>query len=105
VQDYQEIPPRSQKDVVARVTLLSTTEPPEEAMIDARQLRPGLYVGRTLLPTAHHDVKVRVANTTGKPQTLPLNTCLGPAVPVTVVNSGKEDSEILRSVTDQEPDT
>jgi len=25
VQDYQEIPPRSQKDVVARVTLLSTT--------------------------------------------------------------------------------
>ena len=49
-------------------------------------------MGRTLLPTAHHDVKVRVANTTGKPQTLPLNTCLGPAVPVTVVNSGKEDS-------------
>jgi len=37
VQDYEEIPPRSQKDVVARVTLLSTMKIPEDTMIDAKQ--------------------------------------------------------------------
>jgi len=35
-------------------------------------------------------VKIRVANTTGKPETIPLNTFLGPAVPVAVVSRDKE---------------
>jgi len=91
-QEYQEIPPRSQKDVLARVTLLSAKGAPKDMMVDTRQLCPGLYVGRTLLPTSHHDVKVRVANTTEKPQHIPLNTCLGPAIPMTVVTSDGMDS-------------
>jgi len=91
-QGYQEVPPRSQKDVVARVTLLSKDELPESTMIGAKQLKPGRYVGRTLLPTTHHNVKIRVVNTTEKPQPIPLNTCLGQAMPVTVVTSNKRDS-------------
>jgi len=34
--------------------------------IDSHQVHPGLglYVGRTLLPASHHDMKVRMVNTT-----------------------------------------
>jgi len=37
--------------------------------VDSHQVRPGLYVGRTLLPAAHHDLKLRMVNTTAEPQT------------------------------------
>ena len=36
------------------------------------QVRPGLYVGRTLLPASHHDIKVRMMNTTAEPQVAPV---------------------------------
>ena len=90
-QEYQEIPPQSQKDIMARVTLLSTQAIPEHIIVDTRELRPGLYVGRTLLPASHHNVKVRVANTTGKPQAILQNSCLGPAVPVTLPTSDRRN--------------
>jgi len=91
-QEYQEIPPRSQKDIVARVTPLSTQEIPQNIMTDAKELRPGLNVGRTLLPTSHHDVKVRVANTTGKSQSIYQDSCLGPAVQMTLSANDGEGS-------------
>ena len=77
VEDYQEIPPRSQVDVAARVTLLSTQESSEDVMVETRQLKPGLYVGRTLLRADGNDLKVCIANTTGKSQSVPAGTCLG----------------------------
>ena len=40
-------------------------------IVDSHQVRPGLYVGRTLLPAAHHDLKVRIVNTTAEPLTIP----------------------------------
>jgi len=49
-------------------------------------VRPGLYVGRTLLPAAHHDIKVRMVNTTAKPQLIPSGTCLGKLQPVDVID-------------------
>ena len=73
---YSEIPSRSEKKVVARVTLLYGRESPKNVMIDAKQLRPGLHLARTLLSSACNEVKVRVANTTNKPQSTPLNICL-----------------------------
>ena len=81
VQEYQEIPPRSQVDVTARVTMLSTHAPLKDVMVETRRLRPGLYVGRTLLPPEHRGLKVCVANTTNKRQLLSAGTCLGPAMP------------------------
>jgi len=63
-QGYQETPPRSQTDVTARVTLQSVHDPVKGVIVETNQVRPGLYVGRTLLPPKHRDVKVCVVNTT-----------------------------------------
>ena len=50
VQEHQEIPPRSHKDITVRRTLLSTDDVAENVIVETHQLKPGLYVGRTLLP-------------------------------------------------------
>jgi len=81
VSECQEIPPRCEKEVMARVTLPSTQKSSGDAIIDAKKFRPGHYVARTLLPESHRDVKIRIANTTSKP----LDACLGQALPVTNV--------------------
>ena len=91
VQEYQEIPPRSQKEIIARVTLLSIHEPKEDVMVETNRLKAGLYVGRTLLPTKHRDVKVCVANTTSKLQTIPAGSCLGQVVSVSLPSDDKKD--------------
>ena len=44
VRECQEIPPLSEKEVMARVTLLSTHESSGDAIIDAKKFRPGLYL-------------------------------------------------------------
>ena len=85
MRECQEIPHRSEKEVMARVTLLSTRKSSGDAIIDAKKFRPKLYVARTLLPESHRDVKVRIVNTTSEPQTIPLDACLGQAMPVTNV--------------------
>jgi len=89
----REIPPRSQQNVTARVTLLSTHEPAEDVMVETKQLKPGLYVGRTLLPTSHRDMKVCVANTTNKPQLIAPGKCLGQLASVTLLPSKGETTE------------
>ena len=66
-----ELPPRQQADVPARSTLLSPRKIGADWIVDSHRVRPGLYVGRTLLPAAHHDIKVRMVNTTAKPQLIP----------------------------------
>jgi len=76
---------------MARVTLLSTRKIPEHTIVDAKKLRPGHYVGTTLLPASHHNVKVRVSNTAGKPQPILQNFCLGSAVPVTLPTSDQRN--------------
>jgi len=60
----REIPPRSQVDSVARRTLLTVKDCPENVIVETRQLKPGLYVGRTLLSEDHRNVKVSMTNTT-----------------------------------------
>jgi len=54
------------------------------------------YVGWTLLPSRHHDVKVQVANTTGQSQYIQ-NFCLGPAVPVILPESEEKNSGIYHN--------
>ena len=77
VRECQKIPLRSEKGVMAIVTLLCTHESPGDAIIDAKKFRSGLHVARILLPESHRDVRVRIANTTSKPQVIPLDACLG----------------------------
>ena len=69
-QSYHEIPPRSQKDVMARVTLQSVHNSVEDIIVETNQVRPELYVGRTLLPPEHRNVKVCVVNATTQPQSI-----------------------------------
>jgi len=90
-QGYQEIPPRSQTDVTARVTLQSVHDPVKDVIIETNQVRPGLYVGRTLLPPKHRDVKVCVVNTTTQPQYITSGSCLGHAATVTLVTGEQMD--------------
>ena len=85
VQEDLVLPPRQQVDVSARSTLLSPRKIGADWIIDSHQVSPGIYVGRTLLPAAHRDLKVRIVNTTAKPQTLSRGTCLGSLQPVDVI--------------------
>jgi len=57
------------------------------------QVRPGLYVGRTLLSTGHRDLKVRMINTTSNTQRLFSGTCIGALSPVDVVNDVTGDCD------------
>ena len=85
VQEDLVLPPRQQVDVSARSTLLSPRKIGADWIIHSHQVSPGIYVGRTLLPAAHRDLKVRIVNTTAKPQTLSRGTCLGSLQPVDVI--------------------
>jgi len=54
--------------------------------VESHELKPGVYVGRTLFPTEHRDLKVCMANTTNKTQLIAPGTCLGHAVSAIVVS-------------------
>ena len=80
------LPPMQQVNVVARATLLSPHRLGADSwIVESHQLRPGLYVGRTLLPSTHRDLMVRMVNTTTEPQLLRNGTCLGELSQVDVV--------------------
>jgi len=91
VQQGSMLPPRQQIDVPARATLLSPRKCGADWIVDSHQVRPGLYVGRTLLPSAHHDIKVRIVNTTAEPQVLTTGTCLGNLQRVEVLRKPDDD--------------
>jgi len=55
-------------------------------MVESHELKPGVYVGRTLFPTEHRDLKVCMANTTNKTQLIAPGTCLGHGVSAIVVS-------------------
>ena len=83
--------------MMARVTLRSVCDQMKDGIVETQQLRPGLYVGRTLLSPNHRDLKVCVANMTNKPQLIPAGSCLGQAVPVTVMSDVEADSRFRTS--------
>jgi len=74
----------------------------KDVIVETQQLRPGPYVGRTLLPPSHRDLKVCDANTTNKPQVIPAGSYLGQTVPVTVISDDEADSR-LRAVNSDGP--
>jgi len=91
LQEDSVLPPRQQVDVTARSTLLSLHQVGGDYIVDSHQVRPGLYVGRTLLPAAHRDLKVRVINTTSETQRLRSGACLGDISPVEVIDGAIVD--------------
>jgi len=105
VQECQEIPPRSQQYVTARVTLRSVRDQVKDVIVESQQLRRGLYVGRTSLPPNNRDLKVCVANTTKKPQVIPTGSYSGQVVPVTVMSDVETDSRLSASNSDGPTDS
>jgi len=72
------VPPRSQVNVPARSTLdVVTVSRGDNWLLEAKQIHPGVLAASTLLPDRHHDISVRVVNTTTEPQALRGNMCLG----------------------------
>ena len=79
----------------ARSTLLTPTVVGPDCMVDSYQVRRGLYVGRTVPPPAHRNIKVRVVNTIVEPVTIQDGTCVGNLTPVTVVDKPRvEGSDV-----------
>jgi len=71
--------------VVSRTTLTQRREVDSNWAVDAKQLKPGVHVARTLLPGQLHGVRVRLVNTTKEPKMVTAGTCLGILKPVEVV--------------------
>jgi len=94
VQKNQQIPPRTEVNVKARVTVSSMRAPAEEALVDLVELKPGLYVDRTLLPAENRNLRVCVVNTTTEAQKIAAGTCLGNASSVSAVINGSENSDL-----------
>ena len=93
------LPPRQQVDVTARSTLPGPLHLGGNQIIDSHQVRPGLYIGRTLLSTGHRDMKVRMINTTSNTQRLLSGTCIGALSPVDVVDDETGDCDSTLSDT------
>ena len=72
------VPPRSQVNVPARSTLdIVTVSRGDDWLLETKQLHPGVHAASTLLPDRHHNIAVRVVNTTTEPQVLRGDLCLG----------------------------
>ena len=56
--DGIKLAPKQQANVPIRSTLLSLRNIAGDCIVDSRQMQPGLYVVRTLLPASQHDLAV-----------------------------------------------
>jgi len=95
------VKPRQPIDVPARTTLLRSWEriKPKRLgaeVVESGRIGPGLYVGRTLLPSdRHRNLRVRVINTTAGTRTIADSTCLGKMHTVEVLEpASTEDSAV-----------
>jgi len=77
---------RQQSEIQARATLLSVGGPTSEAVVEHRQVQPGVYLGRSLLPPVHRDLKICIVNTTTEPAVVKAGEWLGNLDPVEVVD-------------------
>jgi len=85
--------PQQQTLVPARTTISRPRESPTISIVESGQIKPGVYVGRTLLQPQLHGNKVCVANTSKQPVLLPEDTFLGSVQPATVVDATVEPTE------------
>src|SRR5208282_5958456 len=71
------VPAKQQVDLPVRSTINSLRFCTGTFATEAKSIQKGVYVGRTLLPAAHHDIAVRVINTTSEPRLVRKDTYLG----------------------------
>src|SRR5208282_5980558 len=71
------VPARQQIDLPVRSTINSLKLCKGTFATEPRSIQKGVYIGRTLLPAAHHDIAVRVINTTSEPRLIKRDTYVG----------------------------
>jgi len=91
------VEPHHMQLVPARATLFSPRRTPPLATIEPRQLKKGVYIGRTLIPPKHDEARVCIMNTTARPVLVPAGTRLGHLQDVEVLENtaGTESPENL----------
>jgi len=62
------IPPKQQVNLPVRSTINSLSECVGTYLIEPRAIQTGVYLGRTMLPAYHHNIAVRVINTSSEPR-------------------------------------
>ena len=65
-------------------------------MVEAREVKPGVYVGRAILAPEHRHQRVNVVNTTETPMVLRSGTWLGNIQPVQVMTDPEAPIEPMR---------
>ena len=70
------LPAKQQIDLPVRSTINSLRLCKGTFATEPRSIQKGVYIGRTLLPAAHHDIAVRAINTTSEPRLIKKDTCL-----------------------------
>jgi hypothetical protein len=76
------LPAKQQMDLPVRSTINSLKLIQGTFATEPKSIQKGVYIGRTLLPAAHHDIAVRAINTTSEPRLIKKDTCLGVLNPV-----------------------
>src|SRR5208282_1984084 len=74
--------PHQQMDVSARSTLEKVRSCELNYATEPHAIQPGVYIGRTLLPSSHHDLVIRAVNTSHEPRLIKKDTFLGTLSPV-----------------------
>jgi len=69
----------TQANVPIRLAYVNLHSPSADWVVNCKELRPGLMIGRTLLPQDDEFAAVRVINISGSPQSIRRGLCLGEA--------------------------
>lgn len=95
------LPPRAQCNIPARIAISKPNYYISETLMESKQLKSGVYVGRTVLPSgSRHDIRVCLLNVTAQEQRVFKDQCLGPALLVTKSISGAEPDDFRSSEAD-----
>jgi hypothetical protein len=77
--------------VSARATLTNPRVTPSVSSVNPRELRRGIYIGRTLIPPEHDKARVCLLNTTKRQQLITKGICLGNLQAVQVFDDSNVD--------------
>ena len=83
------------------MTVFSTKKPSNDVMIETREVKQGVYMGRTLLPNDRNRFNICVANTTRRPQLLATGAVIGRPVAVTTCEDKRSAASSTASGTDK----
>jgi len=90
------IQPREERMIPARATLISIRQKPPISMIETHRLKPGIHIGRTLIPPEHDKAQVCLLNTTMEPQLITKGTCLGNLQPARLLDIVDQQETMLK---------